>query len=306
MPTNSAVFTELYAPGLRKVIFESYKYMASEYGSFLRVGSSARQYEEDYKMGGFGAVPEKPEGSPITYDDPVPGSKVQYYWKPYGKGFRVTHEAQSDELYGQMKKMAAALGKAFRNQGEIIGASMLNNAFKTPATIGVSSNYGYDAKALCATDHPLLRGGSVRNRPSGDIDLSVTALQDAIVDFERVVDESSVPIVLIPRKIVVAPELWPLLQEILRSTQKPFTSDNEVNILSGALDPFMSHYMTDTNAWFIETAMEDLDLWFFWREKFSTDASDDFDTGDGKMKGYMRGDIGYGDFRGIWGSPGSS
>jgi hypothetical protein len=301
---NSSVFTELYAPGLRKVIFESYQYMPAEYPRFIIEASSKQQYEEDYRMGGFGTVPTKPEGTAIIYDDPVPDTKVQFFWTPYGKGFRATHEAMVDELYGQMKKMAKALGKAFKNQVEIIAATLLDNAFTDPSA--GDTNSGYDDLALCHASHPLVRGGTARNVPTAHVDLSVTALQDALVDFERFVDESGVPIVLVPRKLIYSPENDPLVQEILKSAQKPFTADNETNILQGALEPVMTHYQTDTDAWFLEADKSDLDIWLFWREKFSSAASDDFDTGDGKMKGYMRLATGFGDWRGIWGTSGSA
>lgn len=304
MPTVSNQFEELYVPGLRKVIFESYTYLPVQYEQFLNVATSQRQFEEDYKMGGFGNVPAKPEGTNIIYDDPVPGSKVKFSWTPYGKGFRVTHEAMMDDLYGPMKKMAASLGKAFRNQTEILGAAILNNAFTDPAA--GADNSGYDALALCHVAHTLLRGGTWRNRPTTDVDLSVTAMQDASVDFELFVDESGVPIVIPARKLIIAPANIPLAREILGSPNKPFTADNEINILAGSLEMVVSHYMTDTNAWFVFADKADTDVWFMWREKFTTDASDDFDSGDGKIKGYMRGAASYGDARGTWGTSGSS
>lgn len=301
---TSGTFSELYVPGLRKVIFESYTYLPVQYEAFLNVASSQRQFEEDYRMGGFGAVPEKAEGTNIIYDDPVPGSKVQFFWTPYGKGFRVTHEAMMDELYGPMKKMATSLGKAFRSQTEVIAAALLNNAFTDPAAL--ATNSGYETLALCHAAHPLLRGGTWSNRPVTDVDLSVTAMQDAMVDFERFVDHSGVPIVIPARKIIFAPENIPLVKEILGSTLKPFTADNEINILASSLTPIVSHYMTDTNAWFIFADKSDTDVWLMWREKFTTDAADDFDSGDGKMKGYMRLGIGYGEAYGTWGTSGSS
>lgn len=300
MPTVSSTFTELYAPGLRKVIFESYTYMPTEYDKFINVTNTSRQFEEDYKMGGFGAVPTKPEGTAIVYDDPVPGSKITYRWTPYGKGFRVTHEAMQDDLYGQMRKMATALGRAFANQKEVIGHGFLNNAFSV-------ANGGYDGLELCSTAHTLLRGAAtVRNRPTGSAALGVTTLQDGLIDFERLVDESNVPIMMRPKWLIVSPELAPLAREILGSQFKPFTADNEINVLADSgLNLLVSHYITDTNAWFITADTSETDLYMFWREKFVTDSADDFDTGDGKMKGYMRLGIGYGDWRGFWGSPGT-
>jgi hypothetical protein len=81
---------------------------------------------------------------------------------------------------------------------------------------------------------------------------------------------------------------------------------DEINVLAQAgLGIIVSHYFgADTDKWFVMTEKSEHDLWWFWREKFTTESSDDFDTGDGKMKGYRRSGIGYGDWRGVWGSPG--
>jgi hypothetical protein len=298
MATNKALFSDLYEPNLRKIIFESYAYYPTEYDKILNVQSVDVPYIEDYKMGGFGNVPTKAEGTPIVYDDPVPGSRVRFDWTPYGKGFRVTYEAQEDDKYGPMKKMAASLGKAFRNQTELEGIKLLDNAFTV--------NGGFDTLPLCATNHPLLRGGTARNEPTAATDLSVTALQDALVDFERIVDESGVPVMIRPKWLVVPPELAPMAREILGSQFKPYTADNEINIIQQyGLGLFVSHYMTVGNgAWFILADKSDHDLQYFWRNKFSVDSDVDFDTGDGKMKGYMRMGTGWGDWRGVWGSPG--
>lgn len=302
-----SLFTDLYAPGLRKVFFEQYTYMPTEYDKFLNVDSSDIQYVEDYRMGGFGQVPTKNEGDPIIYDDPIPGGKVRFEWTPYGKGFRVTHEAMKDERYGQMTKMATSLGRAFRNQTEIIGASLLNNAFTTGG--------GFDGLSLCNTAHTLLRGGSnpaftgttFRNRPTTATDLSVTALQDALIDFERFVDESGVPIMIRPKWLVVPPELAPQAREILGSQFKPYTSDNEINVIQQyGLNLLVLHYLTlGSGVWFVLADKSEHDMTLTWREKLTNDSGDDFDTGDGKFKGYMRLGVHWADPRGVWGSPGA-
>ena len=298
MVTRS-LFTELYAPDLRNVVFENFSYGETEYDKIFNVvGVNKRRDLTDYDMAGFGSVPVKNEGTGIVYDDPIPGSSVTYSWTPYGKGFRITHEAMEDELYGQMRKMAGALGRAFRNQTEINAIALLDDAF-AGATFT-----GFDSLALCHTAHTNLRGGTQRNEPSTAVDISVSSLQDAMVDFEKFTDHSGVPIVVQPKTLVIAPESIPLVKEIFGSPQKPFTADNENNILQGWLNVVVSHYLSDSDAFFILADKSAHDLQFFWREKFTTDSADDFDTGDGKMKGYMRSGVGFGQWQGVWGSPG--
>ena len=313
---NRAMFTELYAPGLRKVVFEEYTYLPMEYEKFCTVQNLDGEWVEDYRMAGFGAVPEKAEGTSIVYDDPVPGGKVRFEVTPFGKGFRITYEAQRDERYGQMKKMAKAMGRGFKNKAEIVGASLLNNAF-TAYVAGVSKiGYGgFDGTgfvasgltgiALCGT-HTLLRAGTtLTNRATTDFGLA--ALQDALLHFEKITDESGIPTPYRPRTIVVGPDFGPAAREILGSQFKPYTGDNEINVIREYdLQLMVSHFLTDTNAWYVLADKSEHDLQFFWRDKFSTETADDFDTGDGKMSGYQRCGSSYGDWRGVWGSPGTT
>jgi len=291
-----SLFSDLYEPGLRRVVFEGYTERGTEYDKFLNVVTTDQPVLYDYEMAGFGSVPTKAEGSPIIYDDPVPGRKISYTWTAKGKGFRITHEAMVDDRYGPMKKMASSLGRAFRNKVEIDGASILNNAFGTAG--------GFDNEYLCDSGHPSLRGAANISNVAAT-DLSVTALQDALINFEKLYDHSGVPVMIRPAMLVVGPDNAPIAREILGSQFKPYTADNEINVLQEyGLTLFVSHYLTDADSWFVLANKADHDLQFFWREKFSLTSGDDFDTGDGKMKGYMRYGTGWGDWRGVWGSTG--
>jgi len=66
----------------------------------------------------------------------------------------------------------------------------------------------------------------------------------------------------------------------------------------------MNNYLTDTDAWFIRTNVPKGMCWFQ-REEIDFSEDNDFDTDNMKYKGYERYSNGVGDFRGIFGSPGS-
>jgi hypothetical protein len=69
-------------------------------------------------------------------------------------------------------------------------------------------------------------------------------------------------------------------------------------------DVVVNHYLTDTDAWFIRTDVQD-GMKYFERDgdEFTTD--DDFDTENAKFKARARYAVGWTDARGIWGSPGA-
>jgi len=289
------MFTELYAPGLNKVFFESYTYFDSEYDKYLNVLSSDVSYVEDYKMAGFGGVPTKAEGASIIYDDLTPGSKIQYTWTAYGKGAMITHEAMVDDRYGQMKKIAQSMGRAFRNKVESVAIGVLNSGFGTAG--GFSSEY------LFLATHALLRSASTVSN-LGSTDITATAIANATIAMEKTLDDSGVPVLCRPKLVIVDPSEMVNAQVALRSAFLPGGQNNDINVVAGmGLQLMVSHYISDPDTWFLLADNHDLN--FFWREKTTTDSADDFDTGNGKFKAYMRFGVGYGDWRGTWGSPGA-
>src|SRR4051812_7431643 len=93
-------FSNLLAPGFRKVVFETYKEKAIEGSKLLNMGTSRRAYEEDFNMAGFGTLVEKVEGAKVTYQDILQLNTKRYLWSTYALGFRITQEMLEDDLYG--------------------------------------------------------------------------------------------------------------------------------------------------------------------------------------------------------------
>src|SRR6266850_5191745 len=158
MPTTTGQFSQLLAPGLRKIFFQHLKERAPQYSSVFNVHSSSRAYEEDLEIAGFGIAPAKPEGNAIQYVDPTQGGKKRYTHVAYGLGFRVTTEMYEDDLYGPMKRMTRELGKAMRNVKEVVSFNVLNNAFNVALQFGFPK-FGSN-EALISTSHTLIGGGT--------------------------------------------------------------------------------------------------------------------------------------------------
>jgi len=154
-------FSNLLAPGFRKIVFESYKQRETEGNKLVNMGSSGRAYEEDFPIAGFGTLLTKPEGGSVTYQDAIQGTAKRYTWTTYGLGFRITQEMMDDDLYGIMgNKMSRALGRSARNNFEVVAHAPYNNAFNTAFAGFVSG------ESLCSTAHANIRGGTQANRPT--------------------------------------------------------------------------------------------------------------------------------------------
>lgn len=293
-------FSNLIAPGYRKIVFETYKERPIEGEKLVNTNTSKRAYEEDFPMAGFGTLQQKAEGGSIAYQDAIQGTVKRYQWTTYALGFRITQEMMDDDLYGIMgNKMSKALGRSARNNKEIVLHAPYNNAFSTSYSGFVSG------ESLCSTSHARLDGGTAQaNRPATDTDFDLLAFQAAIEHFHNLVDERGMPMVVIPKMLVHSVGDHWIVSQVLKSDKLPGANVNDVNqAAKEGVSPHLSHYLTDTDAWFVVGDQHDVN--YFERKAFAFTNTDDFDTGDAKFKGTRRNGSGYGDWRGIYGSQGA-
>ena len=217
-------FSNLLAPGYRKIVFETYKERPTEGDALVNMTSSRRAYEEDFPIAGFGTLLQKAEGQSVAYQDALQGTVKRYQWTTYALGFRITVEMMEDDLYGVMGgKMSRALGRSARNNFEVISHAPYNSAFDTAVNGFVSG------ESLCDTAHANLRGGSQGNRPGTDVDFDLAPLQAAVEHFHGLTDESGLPMLMIPRKVIhSAGDHWTVSQ-VLKSSHLPGGDQNDIN-----------------------------------------------------------------------------
>ena len=289
-PSSTGAFSSLLAPGLRKVYTEELLDRSTEYDKIANIITSKRNYEDDLQVALLGTTPAKIQGGPTTFDNPIQGSSVRYTHVSYGLGFRVTQEMYADDLYGVMQKASKDLAGANGETVETIFWSLFNNV--SDATVFA----GFDGLALASTAHTLLGGGTYANRPSTDVQISITGLQAAVESFEKMVNERNRKILAKPWRVLIPVELKWAAREILGSQYKPYTSNNEINsLMDEELSFFVCHYATDANNWGLLGRKHDLK--FFWRAKPKMENSDDFSTGDALFKTFFRCVAGFGSWR---------
>jgi hypothetical protein len=296
MPASRGAFAALLAPGLRQVIFDDLAQHAEEYSQFFNIFPSESAYEEEQLVAGLGSVPIKPEGESLSYDEPIMGGSYRYTHQAYGLGFQVTREMWDDDKYGIMRKVSQDFAGGIRQTLEATHANVLNNGFTTTKTI--------DGETLFNTAHPLLGGSSYSNRSATDIALSISGLQEILLLFEKMVNERGLLRRMVPQRLLIPVDLQFKAQEILFSSYKPYTGNNEVNSMQGRLDPFTNHYLTSTTAWFVLGSNSDHTLQSFWRVKPQFESQDDFDTKGAKYSVYFRFSAGVTNWHGTAGSDG--
>lgn len=294
----------LLEPKLSEIWNDAYPAHAAEYVKFVNIMDTKKATVTTFQMTGFGALTLKGEGNSITQDDPIFGGTKTFTPVRFASKYGITQEMLDHDLYGQVDTLEAALMAAAIDQQETVAANILNGAFGTTSLDGYGAT-GFDGLQLCSTAHTRLDSGTVQaNRPSTDADLGVGALQNAIISFENSKNERGRPVKIVPKTLIVSPEDIFTAEELLGSEYKPGTANNEVNaVRKYGLNYEVSHYKTDTDAWFLfgdKTGIK-----FIWDQRPRSEMWEDKDKEvifRKVLEGFF---CGFDSWRGVYGSSGA-
>jgi hypothetical protein len=305
MAISRAQLLKELLPGLNALFGMEYARYGEEHKEIYETETSERSFEEETKLAGFAAAPVKNEGSAIAYDNAQEAWTARYTHETIAMGFSITEEAVEDNLYDSLSaRYTKSLARAMAYTKQVKAAYILNSAF----TGSGNPTYG-DGKVLCATDHPLVSGGTNSNRPTTGADLNETSLENAVIQIAAWTDERGLLIAAKPKKLVVPPALQFVATRLLETSLRVGTTDNDINALknNGSIPEgyTVNHFLTDTNGWFLLTDVPN-GLKHFTRMPLSNSMDGDFDTGNVRYKSRERYSFGVSDPLGIFGSPGSS
>jgi|TARA_R100001129_G_scaffold65306_1_gene44602 hypothetical protein len=297
--TRAQLLKELL-PGLNALFGLEYEKYENEHAEIYETENSERSFEEEVKLSGFGAAPVKPEGSAISFDSAQESYTARYNHETVAMGFSVTEEAMEDNLYDALSaRYTKALARAMAYTKQVKAAALLNNGFTT-------FNSG-DGVTLFSTAHPTVAGGNNANRPSTDVDLNETSLEDAVIKIAAYVDERGLLIAARPRKLIVPPALMFVATRLLETDLRVGTADNDLNAIrsNGSIPEGyrVNHYLTDTDAFFLTTDVPN-GMKHFVRTPMATSMDGDFDTGNVRYKARERYSFGVSDPLGMFGSRG--
>lgn len=299
--SRSQLLKEL-EPGLHALFGLSYKRYEQQHKQIFEVLNSKRAFEEEVQLYGFDQAPVKPEGRGVEYDEGGESWTARYTHETIALAFAITEEAIEDHLYDSLStRYTKALARAMAYTKQVKAANVLNNAFDT-------SYKGGDGKPLLATDHPLALGGTWANKPSTAVDLSETAIEQAVIDTAGLVDERGVPVAMKVRKLIIPQQLVFVAERLLMTPNRVGTADNDINAIKSLSSvpegAVVNNFLTDPDAWFVKTDAED-GMKMFQRVALKKAMEGDFETGNVRYKARERYSFGWSDPRAMYGSPGA-
>jgi hypothetical protein len=301
VPMRSTDFRSIVEPILNEAFDGVYDQRADEWKQvFVQQQGIPRNYHEEPVLYGFGAAPELPDGTAVTYDAGGVLFLQRYVYKVYGLAFALTKVLVEDGDHIRIgQTYAKHLAQSLIETKETLCANVLNRAF----TPGFN---GGDGVTLVNTAHPIAQG-SFSNQLTTPANLSQTSLEQILIQIRNAVDNNGKRIRLNPEKLVVSPSNVFQAEVLLKSVLRTGTADNDINpvksmgLLAGGQANLSR--LTSTTAWWVKTdAPEGLKLMM--RRGLEKSMEGDFETDSTRFKSTERYAVGFTDPRTVFGTPG--
>ncbi len=273
------------------------------YPTVYNIKTSDRKFERVVTWVPFGDTQSKPEGEPYAMDTFRQGYTKDFTHTENGLGFEVTQTALEDDAENLLQRAGEWLAFSARYVEEKRAANPFNNGFTTETTP--------DGVSLFNTAHVLKGGGTARNRPATDADLSVTSLTNAMIDVqnEQKDEAGHLAAPINSWVLYLPPALEFLAHRIVKSAGLQGTADNDTNALKDlrTWKIVVNPHLTDADAWFLVASSKAQHGMTFYRrvpismEPMATDAR----TGNRIFKTRHRFSVGAWTWVGLYGTVGA-
>ena len=300
-PMRSTDFRSIVEPILNECFDGVYDQRKDEWSRVFREEQGIpRNYHEEPVLYGFGAAPQLPDGTPVSYQQGGVLFLQRYVYAVYGLAFALTKVLVEDGDHIRIGQVYARhLAQSLIETKETLAANILNRAFN-------SSYVGGDGVSLINTAHPIAIG-SFSNQLATSANLSQTSLEQMLIQIRQAVDNNGKRIRLVPRQLVVAPGNIFQAEVLLKSVLRTGTANNDINPIKsiGLLDEGAAvlSRLTNANAWWVQTdAPEGMKL--LMRREMEKTMEGDFETDSMRYKATERYAISWTDPRAMFGTAG--
>ena len=301
-PMRSTDFRSIVEPILNECFDGVYDQRADEWSRVFREQDGIpRNYHEEPVLYGFGAAPQLPDGTPVTYQQGGVLFLKRYVYKVYGLAFALTKVLYEDGDHIRIgQTYARHLAQSLVETKELLSANVLNVAFN-------SAYQGGDGVPLISTAHPIV-SGTFSNQLATAAVLSQTSLEQMLIQVRQAVDNNGKRIRLVPRQLVVAPGNIFQAEVLLKSVLRTGNANNDINPVKsiGLLDEGAAvlSRLSSSTAWWVQTdAPEGMKL--LMRRRLEKTMEGDFETDSMRYKATERYDVGFTDPRAMYGTPGA-
>lgn len=317
VPTNLLTpenFPTLMEPGLRKVFHEALRDVSALYkrGVLFPTDRSTKRSEKTQGVGelGLDVFNQFERTGRTVYDDFAPTWASELVHREFTAGVAFRRKTIDDNQYlgdgipsdytRPVRKQARALALFL----ETSAADVFNNAFTDSGLdrdgFPVS---GPDGVGLCSTAHKRSPRDATTQSNEFNLALTPANLTAVALAMRGWTDDRGNLAGVMPRTLVVAPNLEETANIINTSDRDPFTANNTPNPHKGRWNVVVWDFLKDPDAWFVlDDGLKAEHLVWYDRIAPEFNAERDFDTHQAKFAIYCRFSRGWDDWRWIAGS----
>lgn len=293
MAITRGTLPDVFLAYAAQLFFQELDEQDSLYTQVMRVEPSNKAYEDWFEVTGLGQFRLKPEGTPISYDDPTQLDRRRVVHQTYALGSRITFESIQDKQYDVITSIPKDLGPSAKESQEILAWSLLN--LGTSATTYTT----IDGLALFSTAHTIAKPkdptvNTQSNRANPDVALSTTGIEDMLTTMRLTKSQTDRYTPVMPKWLIVHPSKAHLAYQLLNAEREAFTNENQPNTVSRSrtgMSPLDVPWLTAVNTWFAIADKSKHRLTFHNRMDITMDTGTDSQTKDTLMDGVYRASV---------------
>lgn len=286
VPQTSVNHPDNLDPRFQRIFWEKYNeepdMIPEIYGV---VGHNGRN---DMRWSEVGTLPDFTQftGS-VGYASVSEGYDTVLTFIEFAQGFQVERKLMDDDQYNIFDRQPSAMGRSAFRTRQKHAARILNNGFNVDKFFYDNS----EGEPLFSNSHTTRSGASTTN---GFDNLGTSALSAAAVATARIAmrdfrGDQGERISIIPDTIIHAPSNYEVAYEIIASSGKVDSDENNRNVHEGQYRSVEWQYLDDDNDWFLTDQSQQREM-LIWSDRIPLEFAmiEDFDTLTGKWRGYMR------------------
>jgi len=246
---NSNNWVNLCLTDARKWFSESLEDFESMISKLYSTDTSDQQEESDMSYEGVGNF-QLFTGTAIK-DDLNEGYKTNFNFPEFMQSVDIKRKLWDDRKDRTVMNMVKELGLAYNRTKEAHAAEIFNYAFSAVDTFSSGNLTAHaDGKALCAIDHPSKAKDTYSGSNYKTTVFSPTEVELDRQDMMKITDGKGNKVQARMKMLLIPTALEETGWEIINSTKKVNTAENNANFHEGRYKLAVWEELTDSNNWF--------------------------------------------------------
>lgn len=289
VPHSSGNFGDLLDRRITKLFYDELEQLPDLVGTVFQIAKSNDAYEVSSETGALDDFSEFT--GTVSYGSQNQGYDVRMTPLEFTKGIQIERKLYDDDRHNIWQSRPKELANAANRTRQKDAARLFNNAFSVDTKFYSHS----EGVALCSDSHTTTSGASTATGFDNLVTsaLSAVSFSAARIQMQGFLDDIGNRYYSMPNELWIPIDLFEVAQEIVKSSGKIDTANNNINVHKDAFTIMPSengwNYMTDTNNWFIADSRlrKRFAIWYE-RVPLEFAMAEELDTLIAKWRAYMR------------------